>query len=132
MLPILWHAACSHRRMPACPVEATWRGPHRALPILVVMLAICGTGTRLLAQTVAASPPAPVPIRAIVVTGLQQIRESIVLDQLVVRVGDRFDETVIPRNIQRLDRLNVFSRIDIVSSPEADGVGLTVAVVETV
>lgn len=96
------------------------------------MLAICGTGTRSLAQNIPANLPAPILIRAIVVTGLQQIRESIVLDQLDVRVGDRFDETVIPRNIQRLDRLNVFSRIDILSSPDGDGVALTIAVVETV
>ena len=117
--------------MPACPVEATWRGPHRALTILVSVLAICGTSTRSLAQEVRASPSSSVPIRAIVVTGLQQIRESIVLDQLDVRVGDLFDGTVISRNVQRLDRLNVFSRIDIVPSQDVDGVRLTIAVVET-
>ena len=117
--------------MPACPVEARRRGPHRAWPILAIVLAVCGIHTPLLAQEVHDSPPVSVPIRTIVVTGLQQVRESIVLDQLDVQVGDLFDETVIPRNIQRLDRLNVFSRIDIVASREVDGVRLTIAVVET-
>lgn len=107
------------------------RGPHRALTILVTVLAISGTTTASLAQNASVTPRTTVPIRGIVVSGLQHIRESIVLDQLDVRVGDRFDETVVPRNIQRLDRLGVFSRIEIVPSQDVDGVRLAIAVVET-
>lgn len=70
-------------------------------------------------------------IRAIVITGLQHIREQVVREQLDVRVGDPFHNDLIARNIQRLDRLNVFSRIDIDSAPQGDGVRLTVSVVET-
>jgi outer membrane protein insertion porin family len=127
----VWHDACSRKGMPACPDEATWRGAHRALTVVVIALAVCGTTTRSAAQDVRGRPSTAVPIRAIVVTGLQQIRESIVLDQLDVRAGDMFDETVVSRNIQRLDRLGVFSRIEIVPSQDADGVRLTIAVVET-
>ena len=107
------------------------RGPHRALTILVTVLAISGTTTASLAQNASVTPRTTVPIRGIVVSGLQHIRESIVLDQLDVRVGDRVDETVVPRNIQRLDRLGVFSRIEIVPSQDVDGVRLAIAVVET-
>src|SRR5689334_22991367 len=117
--------------MPACADEGTWCGLHRALTILAIVLAIGGTTTSSLAQEVRAGAPSMVPIREIAVTGLQHIRESVVLDQLDVRVGDRFDETVIPRNIQRLDRLGVFSRIEIIPSQDGDGVRLMIAVVET-
>ncbi len=127
----MWHGACSREGMPACADEGTWCGLHRALTILAIVLAIGGTTTHSLAQEVRAGAPSMVPIREIAVTGLQHIRESVVLDQLDVRVGDRFDETVIPRNIQRLDRLGVFSRIEIIPSQDVDGVRLTIAVVET-
>ncbi len=70
-------------------------------------------------------------IRAIVIEGLQNIREQVVREQLDVRVGDTFQDDLIARNIQRLDRLGVFSRIDIDATPEGDGVRLTVRVVET-
>ena len=70
-------------------------------------------------------------IRAIVIQGLQNIREQVVREQLDVRVGDTFQSDLIDRNIQRLDRLGVFSRIDIAAAPERDGVRLTVSVVET-
>ena len=48
-----------------------------------------------------------------------------------MRVGDPFHNDLIARNIQRLDRLNVFSRIDIDAAAEGDGVRLMVLVVET-
>ena len=70
-------------------------------------------------------------IRAIVIDGLHNIREEVVREQLDVRVGDTFQNDLIARNIQRLDRLGVFSRIDIDATPEGDGVRLTVGVVET-
>jgi outer membrane protein assembly factor BamA len=70
-------------------------------------------------------------ILAIVVNGLQHIREQVVLEQLDVRVGDKFEDELIQRNIQRLDRLGVFSRIDIDATPETGGVRLTVSVAET-
>ncbi len=70
-------------------------------------------------------------IHAIVVAGLKDIREQVVLDQLDVRVGDPFDDSAIARNVQRLDRLAVFSHIDIAATAEGDGVRLDVTVVET-
>jgi outer membrane protein insertion porin family len=70
-------------------------------------------------------------IRAIIIHGLQNIREQVVREQLDVRVGDTFHSDLIDRNVQRLDRLGVFSRIDIDATPEGGGVRLTVSVVET-
>ena len=70
-------------------------------------------------------------IRGIVIDGLQNIREDVVRDQLDVRAGDRFRDDLIERNIQRLDRLAVFSSIDIDATRDGDGVRLTVSVVET-
>jgi hypothetical protein len=68
--------------MHPCPDDAMGRGPHRALTIrLVTGLAISGTTTASLAQNASVTPRTTVPIRAIVVSGLQHIRESIVLDQ---------------------------------------------------
>ncbi len=68
---------------------------------------------------------------AVVIQGLQNIREQVVREQLEVRVGDTFQSDLIERNVERLDRLGVFSRIGIHATAEGDGVRLTVSVVET-
>ena len=107
------------------------RGGRRARLILTTAFSLWLTG---LSTSHAQDPPPQfngATIRAIAVNGLQHVREQIVREQLDARVGDTFEDDLIQRNIQRLDRLGVFSRIDIDATAEAGGVRLTVSVVET-
>jgi outer membrane protein insertion porin family len=108
------------------------RGGRRARLIFTTAFSLWLTGSsKSQAQDLARTQFNGATIRAIVVTGLQHVHEQIVREQLDVRIGDTFDDDLIQRNIQRLDRLGVFSRIDIDAAAETGGVRLTVSVVET-
>jgi outer membrane protein insertion porin family len=112
--------------------EKRHRVRRRTQLIFTTALSIWLTGTlRSQAQGQTRAQFNDATIRAIVIDGLQNIREEVVREQLDVRVGDTFQDELIARNIQRLDRLGVFSRIDIDATSEGDGVRLTVSVVET-
>ncbi len=118
--------------MPALRHSLPQRGRRRAHLIFTTALSIWLTGSlRSHAQGTSRTPFSGATIRSIVIAGLQHVREQIVRDQLDVRAGDTFKDDLIARNVQRLDRLGVFSRIDIAASAEGDGVRLTVSVAET-
>jgi outer membrane protein assembly factor BamA len=79
-----------------------------------------------------AQPPAEgSPIVAVTVHGLRHIEEALVLRQMSSRVGTPFDRAVADYDVVRLDRLGVFSEIDITPVPVEGGVRLDVTVEET-
>jgi len=70
-------------------------------------------------------------IREIRIAGLRHTRETIVREQLLSEVGQRYQAERTVHDIERLDRLGVFSAIDIRPVPLVDGVALEVQVIET-
>jgi len=70
-------------------------------------------------------------IREIRINGLIHTHEQLVRDQLTSVVGQPYDEAAIELDRERLDRLAVFSRIEIEPIPEGDEVTLDISVVET-
>jgi outer membrane protein assembly factor BamA len=70
-------------------------------------------------------------IREIRISGLINTHEQLVRDQLTSAVGEPYDEATIELDRERLDRLAVFSRIQIEPVPEGDEVIVDINVVET-
>ncbi|MDA0205463.1 MAG: BamA/TamA family outer membrane protein [Acidobacteria bacterium] len=70
-------------------------------------------------------------IREIRINGLLNTHEQLVRDQLTSATGQPFDEELIEQDRERLDRLAVFSRIEMAPTFEGDEVILDINVVET-
>jgi len=97
--------------MRASRKESGYRARLRARLIFTTALSIWLTGSsRSQAQGHGRTQFSGITIGAIVIDGLHHIREDVVRDQLDVHVGDTFQDGLIAGNIQRLDRLGVFSR----------------------
>ncbi|MBM3792022.1 MAG: hypothetical protein FJW35_16960, partial [Acidobacteria bacterium] len=71
-------------------------------------------------------------IREIRIAGLRHTRESVVREQLVCEVGRPYDPTTVQKDIERLDRLGVFSSIEIQPVTVTDGIVLEIRVSETI
>ena len=76
-------------------------------------------GISSLSPALAAEPAEGLPVREIRIHGLRYTRESLVRNQLTSRVGEPYSRETIARDRERLDRLAVFSSIQI--EPEAAG-----------
>lgn len=70
-------------------------------------------------------------IREIRISGLVNTREQLVRDQLTSAVGQPYDQAVVELDRERLDRLAVFSRIEITPIPEGGDVIIDIDVGET-
>ena len=70
-------------------------------------------------------------IREIRIHGLENTREDVVRQQLTSQVGQAYDEEVVEHDRERLDRLAVFSEIEIEHEADGDDVTLIINVVET-
>ena len=70
------------------------------------------------------------PIRAVQVSGLDNIKESVVLAQIESVPGTPYHRAVADRDIKRLDRLGVFGAIAIAAAPVEDGVRIDVTLNE--
>lgn len=70
-------------------------------------------------------------IREIRVEGLEYTREAIVRAQLLSEVGEPYSAERVEHDRERLDRLAIFSSIEIVPEIEGDQVDLVIAVAET-
>ena len=64
-------------------------------------------------------------------SGLQDLDESIVVQQIATRPGRPYSQQVADEDVVRLERLRVFSAIAIVPEAVDDGVRVDVRVVET-
>ncbi|MFH1572564.1 MAG: BamA/TamA family outer membrane protein [Acidobacteriota bacterium] len=71
-------------------------------------------------------------IREIRISGLQHTRESVVREQLVCEVGRPYDPTTVQKDIERLDRLGVFSSIEIQPVTVTGGIVIEIRVSETI
>jgi len=69
-------------------------------------------------------------IRAVQVSGLDNIKESVVLAQIESVPGTPYHRAVADRDIKRLDRLGVFGAIAIAAAPVEDGVRIDVTLNE--
>ncbi len=70
-------------------------------------------------------------VREINIHGLEHTLESVVRQQLTSAVGDPYDEEIVELDRERLDRLAVFSEIEIEPTIDGDDVVLDIRVVET-
>jgi outer membrane protein assembly factor BamA len=70
-------------------------------------------------------------IVAVKVAGLNHIKESVVLEQILSVPGQPYHRAVADRDIVRLDRLGVFGAIAITAVAVADGVRVDVTLTET-
>lgn len=87
--------------------------------------------TGLLSAPLAAQQHEGITIGAVTVTGLRQIKETIVLEQIKSRPGEPYRQAVVDEDRVRLDRLGVFSDITLTPVSVGDTLNLNVAVVET-
>jgi outer membrane protein assembly factor BamA len=71
------------------------------------------------------------PVLTLTVSGLVHLDESVVTEQLKTRPGQPYAQSVVARDIVRLERLRVFSGISITPVQKAGGVDVEVAVTET-
>ena len=69
-------------------------------------------------------------VASIDVTGVRRISASIVIDQMISAVGEPFDAANLARDEWAIERLGVFSRIEVQPRNTSAGVALDVAVVE--
>lgn len=99
--------------------------PHNAIALLGLIAALVAPGI------LYAQPEDGKTIREIRINGLVNTHEQLVRDQLTSVVGQPYDEAAIELDRERLDRLAVFSRIEIAPIPEGDDVILDINVVET-
>ena len=70
-------------------------------------------------------------ITAVSVSGLRDIAESVVVQQIESQPGRTYSATVAADDLRRLERLRVFSEVTITPVPVETGVRLDIAVVET-
>lgn len=71
------------------------------------------------------------PVVALTVSGLRNLDESVVVQQIATRAGRPYSQQVADQDIVRLERLRVFSGIAIIPESVDDGVRVDVRVVET-
>ena len=71
------------------------------------------------------------PITEIRIEGLRRTSRQLVLDQLKSRVGEKYSAAGLQLDRLYLDRLGIFSSIEVSASPQGAGVRLLVAVRET-
>ncbi len=71
------------------------------------------------------------PIVSLTITGLKHIKEDVVVRQILSQPGRPYSQETIGADVLRLERLRVFSNIDISPTPSEDGVRVEVRVVET-
>jgi outer membrane protein insertion porin family len=71
-------------------------------------------------------------LRAIRLVGLERTRENVVRRELVSREGEPFHRSNLDRDAERLDRLRIFSSIELRALPDGnDGVDVEIALKET-
>jgi len=85
----------------------------------------------LAASTILAAQFDGQPITAISVSGLRDITEAVVVQQIESQPGRAYSEKIAADDVRRLERLRVFSDVTITPVPVATGVRIEVAVVET-
>ena len=85
----------------------------------------------LAASTISADQFDGQPIAGITVSGLRDIKEAVVVQQIESQPGRTYYETTAAEDVRRLQRLRVFSEVTITPVPVEGGVRLEVAVVET-
>jgi outer membrane protein assembly factor BamA len=85
----------------------------------------------LAASTISADQFDGQPIAGITVSGLRDIKEAVVVQQIESQPGGTYYETTAAEDVRRLQRLRVFSEVTITPVPVEGGVRLEVAVVET-
>jgi len=85
----------------------------------------------LAASTISADQFDGQPITAISVSGLRDIKESVVVQQIESQPGRTYFEKTAADDVRRLERLRVFSEVTITPVSAEAGVRLEVAVVET-
>jgi len=76
-------------------------------------------------------PPNLMPVQEIRVHGLRNVPESKVLSQLKSRTGESYSEENLAKDRERLDRMALFSKIDITANEEDDAVTLDIEIKET-
>ena len=85
----------------------------------------------LAASAISASQFDGQPITAISVSGLRDIKEAVVVQQIESQPGRTYSEKTAAEDVRRLERLRVFSEVTITPVAVETGVRLEVAVVET-
>jgi outer membrane protein assembly factor BamA len=70
-------------------------------------------------------------IAAVTVTGLQHIKEAVVLEQIESKPGQSYKQAVADQDVVRLDRLGVFGDITLTPVDVGEGLHVNVTVVET-
>jgi outer membrane protein assembly factor BamA len=71
------------------------------------------------------------PVLTLTVSGLVHLDETVVTEQLRTRPGQPYAQSVVARDIVRLERLRVFSAVSITPVQGAGGVDVSVVVTET-
>jgi outer membrane protein assembly factor BamA len=71
------------------------------------------------------------PIKEIRIVGARNIKEDIINRELVSKVGEPYSEKSITKDRKNLDRLGVFSGVDVYGTEEDGGVILNIKVAET-
>jgi len=71
------------------------------------------------------------PVEQILVTGLKTLDSATVLKQMKSKVGEPYSESNTERDIELLDRMSLFSKIDVDAQPGITGVVLRVVLKET-
>ncbi len=119
---------------PKLPQSAN-RHAASILDFLIINLSILARSVA--AEKFSADPPSAEPqqktriIRGIRIHGLHTVPESKVLAQLKSREGKPYSEANVAKDRERLDRMALFSRIDITATPGDSGVILDVDLKET-
>jgi outer membrane protein assembly factor BamA len=71
------------------------------------------------------------PVEQILVVGLNSVDRSVVLNQMKSKVGEPYSESNVTRDLELLDRMSLFSKIEIDAQPATSGVILNVDLKET-
>jgi len=96
---------------------------------LLVLFAIAhGQDYQYLPDTTSSEDPHK--ILAIILQGNEKTKDEIILREMTLKVGDRFDPMVAERDRLRIQNLGIFNRVEIDMVPTSSGVILVVSVYE--
>jgi len=107
------------------------KSPRKLVLLLIAYILFCNTGYALNnVQEILESPEGKI-LQEIRIEGLKRTKEFIVTRELISAVGDPFKQQNVDREIQRWERLDIFSEIQFETEIDEGKVILTFVFVET-